>query len=363
MLAHYFTGTTLGSIEPGRIIRVRLTEAFIPTETLPAKVIARGGSWQSPLFPEMVFPADSYLDMRPIPDVLPWQVDVFDAAGALLATGESADLMMERWGEGTLFEMKFRDSLRKYDLYRGDMRMRITSAGALQAINIVGLEDYLKGVVPAEVVYSWPVESLRAQAVASRGLALDYMKSNKAYHDVVPTAANQVYGGVRIEYNRTSRAVLDTADVVVLTSTGKIAKTLFFDTAGGHTEHDENAWPDSTGMVSASPTSYLRGVPDVDPDGVPYDITSPRYAWSAGPFTMSQLSTILLNDSRVTVGEVQSIEFVRGVSGRIIRATLTGPEGTVHVSGTVFKNIYNKHRLSVAELRSRLFYLEDYPGP
>jgi stage II sporulation protein D len=173
ILAHYYHGTSLGTQPTDLPIRVLLASGFNPTDSEPARVEARkansaaAGTWYSDAFPDMVFPAGSYAEMRRDPDGT-WVVTVRDGqTGEELAAAATDDFLMQPTDAGTLFYMKFRDSLRRYDVYRGEMRMRVTSIG-LQAINILGMDDYVRGVVPGEMPASWPARAKRAQAVAAR---------------------------------------------------------------------------------------------------------------------------------------------------------------------------------------------------
>ncbi len=362
ILAHYYSGTTLGTIDPDQLIRVQLAASYRPTASLPARVTARGGAWSSPQFTSAgsptVFPADSYAEMSP--NGAGWTVSVHGADGGLLASAALSDITMARAGDATQFEMKWRDSLRKYDLYRGRMRLLVNGDG-IQAINLVPMNDYLKGVVPAEMPPLWPLEAVKAQAVAARGYAYMRLKPNSVF-DVRPTADNQVYGGVRLEHRRSNLAVDATSgQVVVVRASGTVANTFFFTVAGGYTENNEYAWVNNAGKVVSSPISYLRGVPDIDENGVAYDANTGSYEWSGDPFTWSQLQELLAADSRTNVGTLLELRFQRGVSGRIYRVTVVGSARTTYVSGQVLKAIYNSHRLSGARLESTMFYLERAP--
>jgi SpoIID/LytB domain protein len=332
-----------------------LASAFVPTATEPARVIAKNGPWTSAAFPEMTFPADSYLDMDKQADGT-WTANVHEAlTGEVLASVASAtDLTMTPVDSTTLFYMKFRDSLRKYDTYRGSMRVRVNGSG-IMCVNVVDLDDYVQGVVPAEMIPSWPIEALKAQAIAARTYGAVRIKTT-GYYDVVPTSANQVYGGYNIEYNKTNTATQSTAGTVVWYS-GKMANTYFFDTGGGATENSEYAWPGSGG-APGTVVAYLRGIQDVNADGVPYDINANNYSWSSGQFSMAQLSNIYKHDSRTNVGTIKTLTFYRGVSGRLYKVVMLGTGGTTKtVSGAIFKNVYNNYKLSGASLKSTLFYL------
>ena len=359
ILAHYYDGTALGTIQPGRSVRVLLASSYKPTETLPARVSGLFGAWQSAAFPGSIFPAGSYLQMSAAGDGT-WVASVVAADGTPLAEPLAAtDIVMEPAEATTIFEMKFRDSLKKYDRYRGQMRLRVNADG-IMAVNIVSMSDYLRGVVPAEMPASWHMNAVRSQAIASRGYAHAKLRTT-GFHDVVPTSADQVYGGVNIEQSRSNTAVLETNDIVV-TYDGKPVQTFFFALAGGHTEHNEFVFGvNSTGTATGTPLPYLRGKPDLDPEGLAWDRSAPNYAWQSASFRLSELSAIMGKSASTNVGELISVTFERGVSSRVYRATLVGTDGTKTVSGNVFKNVYNTNKLSGGDLRSNMYFLEPAP--
>ena len=115
-----------------------------------------------------VFPADSYLQLEQ--DTGVWTADVFDASDTLLASVPASDVVMNGSDGNTEFEMHFRGSLTKYDMYRGGMHLTVEGSG-VRAINVVSMNDYVKGVVPAEMPPLWPLEAVKAQAVAARSYA------------------------------------------------------------------------------------------------------------------------------------------------------------------------------------------------
>ena len=361
IVSHYYSGTTLGQQDPATVVRVLLASSYVPTSTAPARVVAEGGSWYAEIFPESLvtpFAAGSWAILGH--DLLgTWTVSVYDPNGLLVASTAAADLVMRPTDAQTIFYMKFRDSLQKYDRYRGQMRLRANGTDSLQAINIVSLDDYLKGVVPAEVPATWPGQAVRAQAIAARSYVSYKLRTTNVW-DVKPDHSHQVYGGVNIEHSASTKAVLDTSGMVVLDAQGKVAETVFHAVAGGHTENNEYAFVSSSGKPG-SPVSYLRGVPDIDASGIAYEAGLSAYSWVTGSFTMTQLKGTLVRDSRTDVGTLSSITFDRGVSGRAYRVTLTGSKGTKTVSGGIFTNVYNAHKLSGGNLRSTLFYLEPAP--
>lgn len=361
ILGHYYTDTTLGRIDARTLVRVQLSSSHVPTQKSPARITARAGAWQSSAFRDaggvVVFPADSYVELAPGPSG--WEADVYNAAGTQLASVPAVDLTLNPTDDATRFEINWRDSLPKYTLYRGSMRLLVNGNG-VQCINIVTMDDYLKGVVPAEMPPLWPFEAVKAQTVASRGYAYVRLQPDRAY-DVVPTAGNQVYGGVKIEHPRSNAAIDATANQVVMYG-GQAANTFFFTVGGGYTENNEYAWVGNNGKVIANPIPYLRGQPDYDSNGVAYDANAPGFNWHTDSFTWKQLGQMLAHDSRTNVGDVIDIKFDRGVSGRIYRVTIIGSNRTAVVSGPVFKGVYNNAKLSGAGLRSTMFWLGPAPA-
>ena len=357
ILAHYYTGTALGSVDPTQTIRVMLNSAYMSTPTAPARIVAQFGSWTSAAFVDelgtrIVFPADSYVDL--VPTSTAWQAIAYDSTGMVLASAATTDLTIDPADPATLLKMTWRSSRERYVLYRGSMRM-VVSGTAVQAINNLPLDEYVQGVVPAEMPPLWPIEAVKAQAVAARSYAMRHLHPERSF-DVVPTADNQVYGGFSLEHPRSNLAVAQTSGQVV-TYDGAIANTFFFTVGGGYTENNEYAWPTARGRVNGTPIPYLRGVPDLDENGLAYDRNAPDFAWQSGSFTWAQLSAMLAADSRTNVGTLTDIQFKRGVSGRVYCVTLVGSAGTLNVSGQAFKYVFNANNGGGPALKSAMYFL------
>jgi stage II sporulation protein D len=187
--------------------------------------------------------------------------------------------------------------------YRGTIQVD-REGSKLRAINIVGLEPYLYGVVPSEVPDDWPAEVLKAQAVAARSYALATRKTDGDF-DVYPDVRSQVYRGVDEEVETTSSAVDETAGEVV-NYQGGIATTYFFSTSGGKTASVVDVWPGS------KPTPYLVSVDD------PYDTLSPHHVWGPLVFPVSRIQKVLkapgrLTDLRTTVNASARVKSVTGI--------------------------------------------------
>src|SRR5215212_7571316 len=118
-------------------------------------------------------------------------------------------------------------------LYRGAIEIR-TEGGGVTSINVLDLDEYVRGVVAGEMPSSWPLEALKVQAVAARTYALATRKTSGLY-DQYPDTRSQVYRGVTGESVRSDVAVRATAGEMV-TYDGVPAVTYYFSTSGGYTE-------------------------------------------------------------------------------------------------------------------------------
>ncbi|HEY2310082.1 MAG TPA: SpoIID/LytB domain-containing protein [Gaiellaceae bacterium] len=162
--------------------------------------------------------------------------------------------------------------------YHGTLALR-SQGGGVSVVNGVTLDTYLRGVVPSESPSHWPVAALEAQAVAARSYAVAQLKPS-SWYDLVPTTADQVYGGVTAERPRSDHAVYATLGQV-LTWDGQVARTYYSSSSGGRTESVQDAWP------GAAPIPYLRSVAD------PYDSYSPHHDWGPYDLSSSKLATRL----------------------------------------------------------------------
>jgi stage II sporulation protein D len=128
--------------------------------------------------------------------------------------------------------------------YRGRLEVFLNKRGRMTVVNILPMEDYVRGVVPNELSpNAFPqLEALKAQAVAAR----TYAVKNKGNYgaegfDLLPTAMSQVYGGRSSEHPLTDRAVLETRGMVA-TYNGEPINALYTSTSGGRTESVEHVY-------------------------------------------------------------------------------------------------------------------------
>ncbi|MGI8469131.1 MAG: SpoIID/LytB domain-containing protein [Pyrinomonadaceae bacterium] len=135
--------------------------------------------------------------------------------------------------------------------YRGKVEVFVNSRGSLTVVNVVSLEDYLRGVVPNELGLP-ALEAEKAQAVAARTYAVANLNQfGTQGFDILPTTRSQVYRGYSSESAMGTQAVLETRGIVA-TYHGKPINALYTSTCGGRTENSENIFDFNE--------PYLRGV-------------------------------------------------------------------------------------------------------
>ena len=294
ILTHYYTGTTIGSTFD-RSVRVLLRDGQRSFSFRGAGSACGAG----------LKPGKPYVAKRKGAGVV-----VRNKKGRLIARCGAA---MTAAGAPAV-------TLARKGTYRGSLEVR-ASGSSLQAINVVGVDDYVRGVVAKESPASWPIEALKAQAVAARSYGLSTGIRGGSF-ELYDDTRSQAYGGVGAETVRTDQAVNATRLQVVMYGS-EIAKTFFFSTSGGHTENNELS---SLGF-GQPPVPYLRGVED------PYeaDAGSPYERWKR-KFSVSRISSALFSIG--LRGKLKNILVTqRGTSPRIVRATLVGTRGQTTVNG------------------------------
>ena len=255
------------------------------------------------------------------------KVGELEAMNAFSAQGGGGNVALGQWRSQSLWVEPTSDGYVWIGdrWYRGRTQLVPTSKG-LTAVNHVNLEHYLYSVLGAEMSPSWPLEALKAQAVAARSFALHKRSSGTSVYDVTNTTSSQVYKGIETEAQSTHQAVNATAGQV-MTYGGKVILAAFHSSSGGHTENVEDIW--------TQPLPYLRGVAD-------YDMGAPVFQWTKS-FSRSEMSRLISG-----VGNVVSMTPERRTpQGRVVTMKVQGDRGTKRVSGNDLR--------SALGLRSTLF--------
>jgi SpoIID/LytB domain protein len=206
--------------------------------------------------------------------------------------------------------------------YRGYFQF-IRAGGIQHTVNVVGVEDYLRGVVPRESPASWNIEALKAQAVAARSYALaegGEFGNRFPFAKTCDTTQCQVYGGAGMdgtsrEAPTTDMAIALTANVVRRFGDSTLARTEFSSSTGG--------W---------SAGGNFPAVPD-EGDAIS---SNPRHNWQ------TTLNTAALA-SRYNLGSFVDLQITQRNGfgewgGRVLRLSVIGTARSVSLSGTAFQS-------------------------
>ena len=306
ILAHYYTGTQLGAASGDEVVRVLLQSP----QTATFSGATNAGTRK--LDPGKVYGARGASGNR---------VELTNAAGRRLATFDAPLRVTNAADEPIKLRGTAGNGVTD-GTYRGWLELRPGALGETLAINAVGLEQYVAGVVANESPASWPMDALEAQAVAARTYAITTSRSGENGWDQYPDTRSQVYRGVVGEHPNTNRAVNGTRGQIV-TYGGEPVTTYFFSTSGGRTESPENVW------AGAEPQPYLRSVDD------PYDDESPYHRWGPIVKTRGQVEQAL---GSLVKGRFKRIAITRrGDSPRIVKAAVVGTRGRTTVTGEQLK--------------------------
>lgn len=234
----------------------------------------------------------------------------------------------------------------------GRLVIRLASPGSLQVANdSLTMQQYVYGL--GEVPSSWPVEALKAQALAARTYAYKRVANPRSStYDILSTTSDQVYSGYEKEAgafgSQWVAAVNGTDQQIITTYNGAPIDALYSSSNGGYSEDSEYAF------VTALP--YLRANAD------PFDNTpgNPNFRWTRS-YTGTELAQYLNAYRSVNLGTVTSYRVSGNLSrvGRVDRAniTLLGTNGSSTVTGAQFRSMINQGAPSNRQLQSTLLFL------
>ena len=331
ILGFYYPGTTLATATGTiRVLITSDTSRDVVVGTTPGLTVRDRGNGKSYLLPSI--------------GATKWRLNVDADGNSVVGYHTSA---WHRWhpgGASTLAgdgEFSASSPLTLYTpygsaVYRGALRAASPSPGShdRDTVNVLSLDRYVQGVVPAEMPPSWEPAAVRAQAIAAR----TYAAFNRAaylhrYYQICDTSSCQVYRGVDGEDSRANDAVVATAHQV-LSYQGKPAFTQFSASDGGWT--------------SAGSVPYLDAHQD------PYDAFSgnPVHDWTA------TISTKVLLTHYPSLGSLNRVRVIERDGngdwrGRVWDVVLDGTKSDITISGDTFRSIYG--------LRSSWFTIDPTP--
>ena len=193
----------------------------------------------------------------------------------------------------------------------------------VNAVNVIDIEEYLRGVVPYEIgkLDESKFEALKAQAVAARTYAYKHFGSRKTQgFDVYADTRDQVYKGLHSATEITDKAVHET-EGVVMTYNGEFITAYYHSTCGGETE-GVATWgrPDHP---------YLKNKPDLRPDGTPWCRESNYTEWTR-EFTEDELRDLFQINAKEAKANVPSFSSIHAIS--ILDTLKSGRIHTLEIS-------------------------------
>ncbi|EYB68436.1 SpoIID/LytB domain-containing protein [Deinococcus phoenicis] len=296
------------------LLTLALVTAALPAaQALNVRVLVASAPQLTVRLPVTPLPASSPLVAAPAAPSAPAR----ETAWTVGARGTALTLNGQDAGSPTLYLPPTPGSLVTVagQTYRGGVLLRAVSGG-VQAINVVDVEDYLRGVVPAEMPTSWPAAALAAQAVIARTYVAARVNPALPY-DTCATESCQVYRGLMAEKPSADAAVQATAGQVVAFG-GKAASTYFSSDSGGFTASSAEVWGKALPYLPAKADPYSGG--------------SPRARWrlEIGAAKVAQAAAAY----RVRVGTLRDVRVTQASeSGRALEVTLTGSGGVTRLTG------------------------------
>ena len=277
----------------------------------------------------------------------------FESPGLIRVQGHQFAFRV-RVGEGFHFE---NEEVRRY---KDQLEFWIDRYGKLTVVNVLPIEEYLKGVVGSEMHPKFPLEALKSQAVAARSYTLARLDKQHRLEpfDVCDEVHCHVYGGIDHEAPEVNEAVSATLGKVVM-SNDRICDTFYASVCGGHSENNENVWnsdpqpylrggldsrlarqfPDDYLTDESNIRKWIESSPDVYcnpalqefPEALNY--TKKYFRWKI-QYTKDELTRIIFNKTNEKIGSlIEIIPVKRGVSGRLMKIKLRGTSKTISIDG------------------------------
>lgn len=217
-----------------------------------------------------------------------------------------------------------KDTLLTWDknVYSGKIFI-VPAGNSFHLVEHAPLETYLYGVLPYEMSYTWPIEALKAQAVAARTYTLKSLENvqNKNF-DLYSDVRSQMYKGGGKQYDSVRKAVDETRGQV-LTFDGKLFYTYYHANCGGGTD-DVRSW--NPGAASIKPLSGAS---------CKYDAHSKSHTWQ---MNVSHAKVLAYAKTVGLIGTLKSIKIARNTpTGRATNLTIRTSKGTKTVACGKFR--------------------------
>ena len=304
------------------------------------------------------------------------------AAGLLASLHGEAELSVRAWEQGLELRADGQSTVRtpetsirltgfghgprwrvKDNQYGGDLLALRGDGGNVTLVNVVDLEEYLRGVVPWEIGRPGPeaLEAVKAQAVAARTYTLAHMGQwEQLGFDMYDSVSDQVYRGLTGTADITDRSVSDTRGLVMRYQ-GQLILAYYSSTCGGHTSTIDEVWPKAR-------VPYLIGQRDAADGGPSWCADSPHYRWTTA-WSARELGDVLRRSlpaelgrqwTPERIGRLRRLDVVeRDGSGRVRRLAIVTDRTRVEVVGDRIRWVLVPKNERYSILRSTMFDVEN----
>lgn len=233
--------------------------------------------------------------------------------GLLVVDGWEEELLYFSGGDSLAIEAISGETGFSGDTFRGGFDCIKTEDWQVTVVNVVPLEDYVKGVLPYEMANDWPMEALKAQAVCARTYVVYNQNGYEEFgFDLTDDTESQVYRGTTYANARTDAAVDATAGELIRYR-GEICEIYYFAADGGATE--DGRW------VFDADRPYLLGKLDPFEQAVSYSYQT----WER-EFTGEEIVEKLAG-KQYSLSPVVALEPKLSAVGNVIAMTYVGQEG------------------------------------
>lgn len=256
--------------------------------------------------------------------------------GRYQLSSKNGELILDGKPKGKKWRIKLEDSEKNLVLgdksYRGDFVIRTVEGDKVTIINELSIDDYLKGVLPREVVVSWAEEALKVQAVSSRTYLASHLGNHSSQgFDLCSDVHCQVYGGMTKEHPSTNEAVDSTHDQILVFE-GKPIGAYFHSHCGGSTEQIQVVWGnENKPYLPRKKCIYCKG--------------NPRYNWALS-LNGDDILYALSNKTNVKGDRLESIRIKKkSSSGRVEYLTVKTNKGVFDLRGNAFRIALNPEKI------------------
>ncbi len=324
-----FSSSAFALFDP--VIKIKVFSRYVLTQVevqapLARLQILKKGQWDSALTP---------------PD-LPFKILLQGKKLYLdMGSGKEADQIAIDPPRGSTVIVKLGEVQKKFS---GKLLIRVHKK-ELEILEELRLEDYVRGVLEAEMPPSFPPEAIKAQAILIRTYALANLKRHQFEgYDLCDLTHCQVYGGKNFNYRSLDEAVQATRSMFLAYQLKPI-EALYHSTCGGHTSPNQK-------VFEGQALPYLQGVDDEK-----WCSKSPHSTWESS-ISLSILSEVLKKDSAMNPkGEIQALKIADAEKdGRIFELEIEGKRNA-KVSAMDFLSVVGRY-LGWNILKSNWFSVE-----